>query len=137
MLKITYLKFKKKKYKKLKKKDDFLLKIRKNFKKGVNFLQNNTYLCGACIFFTYQKNFNFFKINLFSEIMDFLINFPSKILFPNFFYGEKNIKKYTFSNRVFIYKTLFSMNFLLISMEKNASNKKFLKFILEKKKPKF
>jgi hypothetical protein len=137
MLKIIYLKFKKKKYKKPKKKDDFLLKIRKNFKKGVNFFQNNTYLCVVCIFFTYQKNFNFFKINLFSEIMDFLINFPSKILFPNFFYGEKSSRKYTFSNRVSFYKTLFSMNFLSISMEKNASNKKFIEFILEKKKPKF
>ena len=137
MLKITYLKFKKKIYKKFKKKDEFLLKNRNDFMKSVNFFQNNTYLCVICIFFIYQKNFNFFKINLLSEIMNFLLKFPIKIIFPNFFYGEKNMKKYTFSNRVSIYKTLFSMNFLSISMEKNASNKKFIKFILEKKKPKF
>jgi hypothetical protein len=137
MLKIIYLKFKKKKYKKLRKKDDFLLKLRKNSFEGVNFFQNNSYLCVVCIFFTYRENFKFFKVNLFSEIRNFLINFPSKILSPNFFYGEKSTRKYTFSNRVSFYKTLFSMKFLSISMEKNVPNKKFIKFILEKKKPKF
>ena len=136
MLKIIYLDMKKKS-KRLKKTKAFSKKIfRKNLFYFLNFFNIETCF-NAFYFFIWHHNFRFCSENQFFRNNEFLKIFKTEQFYSKLLFKKKICNFWSFSNRIWIYKILSSMDFLKYNFESNIPLKKILEFIFVRKKIKF
>ena len=136
MLKIIYLDMKKKS-KRLKKTKAFSKKIfRKNLFYFLNFFNIETCF-NAFYFFIWHHNFRFCSENQFFRNNEFLKIFKTEQFYSKLLFKKKICNFWSFSNRIWIYKILSSMDFLKYNFESNIPLKKILEVIFVRKKIKF